>query len=153
MANKFKYISEPDYDPDTGCADVMITTTYGDIYACAWFNQDEDDPEMESPFLGCALAEYRAKREFYRRKANALHNKYLGAQAAVNACDNPPKEIVAVASNYRKQWKYYRKIYRSYGSNEHDYIQALWSQKKRFVDARSVKETLRQVVSDGVNEQ
>lgn len=153
-----RYAQPPVYYKDTKTADVVINTPYGEIYGESYFNEDEDDPEMASEFVGCMLAEYRAAKELWRRRANALHNKYLGAKACVDACVGEPQpEAVITMRNFERQWKAARDQYRSLGRGEHDYIQSLVDEKRHWLEIRKstddvdkAKEQLTQAVSDYV---
>lgn len=155
--SKKKFINPPQYDKVTQTASVILNTPYGDIYADSYFNADDDNPEVASEYIGCELAMYRAKKELYRRRANALHNKYLGAKAVYdsikNSEDNP--KAYELVYNYKNQWKNSRAKYEAMGHDEHDFIQHMVDEKIKWINhddisVKDAKDNLSKAISDYV---
>ena len=66
------------YDEVTGCSKVEIATECGIFTGYAWLHPD--DKKVESHFVGCEIAEYRATIQYLKRKSKFLSYRLLALE-------------------------------------------------------------------------
>lgn len=124
-----------EYDEEVGWAEIGIGTPYGMCYGNAVFNADEDKPEMKSEYISASIATYRAREEALRKKAKTLRAKYDGAMAVLNQIEGgAPREAIAVAKNFHKQWKEAKDLYEKMKKDDSSYCMSLLEEKQSWLD-------------------
>lgn len=150
------------YDKQNGLCHITYYTPYGDVSGAALVSPEDADDGLTSEAIGSALATRRAMAEYYQRKSNSLHYKYLGAKAVLDATVGEMEDSrMNVVNNYHKQWKDARKKYEELSNpkNQQEFAIQMLKKKKDFREngdrilaqaRQSLKDTIDSALEDGM---
>lgn len=112
---------ECSYDPETKMATCAISSPYDIAYGIAFLNRDHSDDDVESEYIGCDIAKFRAETELKHRKAETLRLKYLGAKTVYNelvknddgtsSWFGATDKALNIMNNYYKQYRHAKETY------------------------------------------
>lgn len=122
------------YNPENGQSVCTIRTPYGKAWGTTFLH--DEDRDIESQYLGCSIAHYRAKTEAAHKKAQALRYKYLAAKSIYDSFgDDDPGvgRVTIIMENYRRQYKAARAVYENMRSYDAEFCAKLVSDKREIV--------------------
>lgn len=144
---------ECSYDPEAKMATCAISSPYDIVYGIAFLNRDHSDDDVESEYVGCTIAKFRAETELKHRKAESLRLKYLGAKTVYDeiarnddgssAWLGIQEKALRVMNNYYKQYRSAKDTYDSMAAFDAEYCNRLVNSKREIkarIDALENKE-------------
>lgn len=123
------------YTYEDGLCAITYYTPYGEVSGASLVSQEDAEDNLTSEAIGSSLASRRAMAEYYKRKSNSLHYKYLGAKAVLDASIGQfEDDRISVVNNYYKQWKEARAKYEELSNPkaQQEYAISMLRQKKMF---------------------
>lgn len=131
---------ECSYDPEAKMATCAISSPYDIAYGVAFLSRDHSDDDVESEYIGCTIAKFRAETELKHRKAESLRLKYLGAKTVYDEIarndDGSPtwlgiqNKALRIMNNYYKQYRSAKDTYDSMTTFDAGYCKRLVDSKR-----------------------